>query len=105
MMAKSAGKVKIPRAGRDDRLLVERAADADAPAIEDMRIDHCRADIPVSQQFLDRTDVRARFEEVRGESVAERMRRGRLRDAGFAHGPLEGALQRFLMQVMASHDT
>jgi hypothetical protein len=51
--------------------------DTAATPIQDMRVDHGRADIPVPQQLLDRPDVIPVFEEVRGEWVPQRMATGR----------------------------
>ena len=39
-------------------------------AVEDMRVDHRRADVAVAQQFLDGPDVVAVLEQVRGEGVS-----------------------------------
>ena len=47
----------------------------------DMRIDLCRRDVGVTQHRLDRSQVGAAFEQVRGERVAQCMRRDPLIDA------------------------
>ena len=36
-----------------------------AASVKDMRVDHRRADIPIPEQFLNRTDVVAVFQQVR----------------------------------------
>ena len=58
-----------------------------------MRVDHGRRDVLVPQEFLDGPDIVARFEEVGGETVAERMGADGLGEicqpARLLHGPLE----------------
>ncbi len=44
---------------------VRRALNASAASIQNMRVDHCRADIPVTQQLLYGPDVVAVFEQMR----------------------------------------
>lgn len=72
--------------------MVERAADADPSAIQDVGVNLRRADVAVTEELLYGTDVRARLQQVGGERVAERMRRRRLRYPRRAHRPLECAL-------------
>ena len=59
-----------------------------------MRVDHCRANVAVAQQFLDGADVVAVFEEVGCERMTEGMAAGVLDDSGavdrFVHRALEG---------------
>jgi hypothetical protein len=43
-----------------------------------MRVDHCRADIRVTEQLLRRANVPPRFKQMRDEAVAERMTISRL---------------------------
>jgi hypothetical protein len=40
-----------------------------AALVEDMGVDHRRADVPMPEQFLNRPDVVAVFQQVRGECV------------------------------------
>ena len=49
---------------------VERTAHATAAAIEDVRVDHRRLHVGVTEQFLHRADVVARLQEVRCKGVA-----------------------------------
>ncbi len=42
--------------------LISRAADPPAPPIQNMSIDHCGADVPMPEQFLDCPDVVAVFQ-------------------------------------------
>ena len=66
----------------------------------DVGIDLCRRDVGVTQHRLDRSQVGAAFEQVRGERVAQGMRRDSLidpRDQRIAANELPKALsgQRF----------
>lgn len=47
-----------------------------------MRVDHRRADIGMAQQRLHRTDISAALQQMRREAVPQRVRAGRLDDAG-----------------------
>ena len=58
--------------------------------VEHVRVDHRRADIAVAQQFLDRPDVMARFEQVRRERVAQGVARCRAWDPRSTDGVLHG---------------
>jgi hypothetical protein len=49
---------------------IQRAADAAAAAIQDVRVDHGRPDVAMAEQFLDGADVVAVFEQVRGKRTA-----------------------------------
>jgi len=91
--------------GRDRPLLVERAADADSPAIEGVSVDHRGADVAVTQELLDRADVGSKLEKVHRDSVPERVRRGLLRNAGHLHSAPEGALQRLFEHMVAAYGT
>ena len=48
------------------------------------------------------TDIRTRFEQMRGEAVAQGVASCGLVDAGTAHGRLHGSLQDSLMKVMTT---
>ena len=74
---------------------IQRAADTRRPSMKDMSVDHRRFDIAMPQQLLDRSNaclcvarrqVRAAFEHVGGERMAERMARGSFRETGHRHG-------------------
>jgi hypothetical protein len=54
---------------------VRRASDSGGAAVQHVRVDHRGAHIAVAQQFLNRADVVAVFEEVRRERMAERVTR------------------------------
>lgn len=57
----------------DNLQRVRRAPHPETPAIQHVRVNHRCPDIGVPQELLNRPDVRARFQEVRGERVAKRM--------------------------------
>src|SRR5262249_24593310 len=63
---------------------VRRTLDAGRPAVQDVRVDHGRADVAVAEQLLDGADVVSGFEQVGRKRVAERVAAGVLRDAGLA---------------------
>ena len=44
-----------------------------AASIQDMRVDHSRPDVGVTQQLLHRTDVVAVFEQMSGKRMPQRM--------------------------------
>ena len=83
-------------------LPVQRTHDAAAPAIEDMGVDHRRADILVAEQLLDGANVIARLQEMCGERVAECVRGGGLVDTGISDGLCNGPLDGLLVDVMAA---
>ena len=57
--------------------------------------------IAMAEQFLYGPDVVAGLEQVRGECVPQRVRRGGLGDAGGADRALDGALDRLFVHVVA----
>jgi len=79
---------------------VEGAHDAERTAVDDVRVDHRRADVLVAEQGLDGADVRPGFEEVRGEAVAERVAGRALVEGGGRGGVADGLLQGGLVEVM-----
>jgi hypothetical protein len=53
---------------------IGRADDARRAPVEDVRVDHCRADVIVTQQLLDGADVAAILGEMRRKGVAQSIR-------------------------------
>ena len=76
------------------------AADRRRAAVQDVRVDHGGAHVTVSEQFLDRTNVVAVFEEMRREGVPEGVTRGSLGQARLEDGFLDSPLEHGLMEVM-----
>lgn len=56
--------------GSGRSVLVERASDASAAAVQDVGVDHRGRDVGVAEEFLDRPDVVAGLEQVCGEAMA-----------------------------------
>lgn len=69
-----------------------------------MRVDHRGGHIGMAEQFLHGANVAAGLQQVGGETVAQRMRRGRLGDTGLLHGAFEGALEGLRIDVVAPDD-
>jgi hypothetical protein len=46
---------------------VERAGDAAGAALEDVRVDHRRGNVLVTEKFLNGSDIRAGFQQMSGE--------------------------------------
>ena len=74
--------------------LIKRASDADAGAREHMRVDLGRGHVFVSQKFLDGSNIRAGFEQVRRERMAQGVRRHAFVDARAPGGAPDGVLHR-----------
>ena len=50
---------------------IDRALHAQAPAIQNVRIDHRSTDVRVAEQLLDGSDVVSGFEQMCGEGVPQ----------------------------------
>ena len=81
---------------------VGRASDARWALVEDMRVDHRRAHVSMTQKFLHGADIVSVFEQVGGKRVTERVAGRALRDTGCPHSVLDRTLQDRLMQVMTA---
>jgi hypothetical protein len=69
--------------GRLGRLCpVGRAPHAECPAIQDMGVNHGRADVVVAKEFLDGPDVVSVFQQVGGERVTKAVAGGPLGNSG-----------------------
>ena len=73
-----------------------------ASLVQDVGINHRRADVLVTQQFLDRADIIAGFKQVRGKGMAEGMTTYVLDHLRSANRFLHGTLEDTLMHVVAS---
>ena len=65
---------------------ISRAQDTAAAAIQDVRVDHGRADVAMAEELLDGADVVAVLEQVGRERVAKCVTARVLGDAGGADG-------------------
>ena len=74
-------------------LEIERTADAASTTLQHMGIQHRCADIFVSEQFLDRADVIAIFQEMGRKTMAERMTTAAFLNAGALESVFDGLLQ------------
>lgn len=69
-----------------------------------MRIDHGRAYVAMTQQFLHRAYVVTPLQQMRGEAVAQRMGRYRLVDSCKPCGFLNRPLQSIGMRMVPKQD-
>ena len=81
---------------------IQRTANATGASIQDMGVDHCGADVLVTEELLDRADVVAGFQQVSCEGVAEGVRRDVLGNSGGAGGPPDLFLNDRLVEVVAT---
>ena len=79
---------------------VHRTADAQAPTVQDVGVNHRRADIRVAEELLDGADVVAGFEEMGRERVAEGVTGDSAGDADGERTVVDGALDRALVVMM-----
>ncbi len=85
------------------RGFVERTPNAETGFVQNMRIDHRRGNILVSQEFLDRPDVVAAFEQMGGKAMTESVTTGRLGDAGGEDGLFYSVLEILFWDVMTAN--
>ena len=78
---------------------VHGAPHAEPSTIEDVRVNHRRAHVPVPQEFLYCPDVIPILQEVRRKGMPKRVAAHPLRDPRPSHGLRHRALHRRLMQV------
>ena len=81
---------------------VERALHAAPALVQDVGIDHGRTHVPVSEQLLNRSNVVAGLQQVRGKGVPERVACRRSGNAGRPHGVFDRSLEHRFVKVMAS---
>ena len=93
-----------PRNGLSER--IGRAPHAaSAGAVENVRVDHGRLDVRVTQELLDRPNIIAIFDQVGRERVPKCMTACGFLDSGVTHGLLDGSLNGRLVQMVAPLDT
>ena len=90
----------------DSKLLqtIERAAYPKPTRIQHVCVDHRRADIRVTEQFLHRADVVARFQQMRRETMSKRVTTPVLRDLRCTHRFFHRFLQDRWVKMMAALD-
>jgi hypothetical protein len=79
---------------------VERTPHATTAGALQVRVDHSRLDVRVTQELLDRPDVISILEKVRGEGVSEGVTTCVLVDAHLPNGLLYCSLHRRLVEMM-----
>ncbi len=65
-----------------------------------MCVDHRRLHVAVPEQLLDRANVIARFQQMRGEAMPQRVRPNRFRDSNASSRFANGSLGHRLVEVM-----
>ncbi len=83
-------------------LSIERAANPEPTAVQNVGINHRRGHVAVAEEFLDGSDVLAGLEQVGREGVPERVARRGYGDPGSAHGLLHRPLEDRFVQVVAT---
>ena len=78
---------------------IGRAAYASTALVQHVSVYHCRVQVTVSQQLLNRPDVVAILQPLSRERMTEDMRRGRLGDSRFKNGPLHRRLHYSLVKM------
>lgn len=81
---------------------VGRRLDAGWTAVQDVSVDHRRGDTLVAEQFLNRADVAAVFEQVGGEGMPEGVTSRALRNAGGQDRSAYSLLGDPLVQVVSA---
>jgi len=84
---------------------IQRTADTQRPGLEHMRVDHGRTHIGMTEQFLNRANIAAGFQQMSRKAVPERMTADLLRQSGLQHGRPKPFLHRVLMNMMPPHHT
>lgn len=68
---------------------VSRAADTTSASVQDVRVDHCRANVFVAQEFLHGTNVVAIGQQVSREGMAKGVTGDTFRETGLFHRCLQ----------------
>ena len=82
---------------------VDGGAHREGAGVEDMRVNHRRLQVLMTEQGLNRADVMPAFQEMGGEGVPEGVGGDAFPDAGKLHGRSDGALDSMGTEVMAAH--
>lgn len=89
------------RTGNDESAAIEGADDSQGTSIDDVGVDHGGAYVLVPEQRLDRADIGASLEEMRGEAVTESVARRAAVQARSMSGGFHHLLNRGLVDVVA----
>src|SRR6266571_774538 len=91
------------RQGRTSQA-IGRALNRPSAPVQDVRVDHRRADVAVAEELLDGADVVAGPDELGGERMPKHVRRGGLGDSRPPGGLRDRLLDHGLMQMVAVPD-
>ena len=83
------------------RFLIQWTLNSNARPIQHLRVNHCRTDILVPQQFLHGSNIIAASEQLRRERMPQAMTIGTFHDSGRVHSTFQCALQKAFSHVMA----
>ncbi len=89
-----------PLAAMASRPAIGGASDAQGTAIEDVRVDHRGTDIRVAEQFLNRSNVVSRLEQMRRKGMTKRVATDPFCDSGSAHRGRDRALHDGFVQMI-----
>ena len=84
--------ILTPPYSRPSSETVHGAVDPFPSSVQYVGIDHCRLHVLMPEQFLNRADIIAIFQEVRGERVSQRVAAHRLGQAGLSGRFFDGRL-------------
>jgi hypothetical protein len=84
--------------------LIERTADAQSSAVEDVGIDHGGIDVGMAEKFLDGADIVTGFQQMGGEGMAQGVAADGFLDASLAGGATDLLLQAGFVHVVAAED-
>ena len=82
--------------------IVKRAPNAEPGFVQNMRINHRRSNIFVSEESLDGSDIVTAFQQMGGEAMPESMAAGCLGNTGGKNGFFYCVLKIFLRDVMTA---
>ena len=79
---------------------IQGTSNAPSSAVEDVGVDHCRADVPVAEKLLNGPDIVPFFEEMGSERMPERVAGDSLGESGKGGGLLHGPLENRFVEVV-----
>ncbi len=98
------GRIMLGRIACGALELVDRALDPQGASLENVGVDHGRADVLVAEERLDGSDVGSILEQMRCEGVTEGVRGDALGQMGPGGGAANGALGACFREMMSAND-
>src|SRR5437763_2180085 len=83
---------------------IQRADHPATTTVEDMGVDHRRADVDMPEQFLHGADIVARFEQMGRKGVTQRVRGRRFREPGITNRLPHRSLERLIGKMLPPND-